>query len=270
MMLYELFLFGLLSGITTWLFGFGGGFVAVPLLYTVIIQKWSNESNIGIHAMQIAVATSAFVMLCSASFAVFRHYRSGHIDWQKIRFLWGGIALGGIVGAVMASLFNGNWLRWIFMGYVFITILDCYYRPGFIVTSRQKQHYGQNSELIKGGIIGWVAALLGVGGSVMTVPLLRRRGSSMAEAAAIANILTLPLSLTATLTYCVLSLWQSTWTPNGFIGLIWFEAALFLVAGTWIGLYFSEKFISKLPDLWRAKLYPLLLIIVLLVMLCVN
>ncbi|MBD0243384.1 sulfite exporter TauE/SafE family protein, partial [Acinetobacter baumannii] len=146
--------------------------------------------------------------------------------------------------------------------YVFITIIDCYYRPGFMVTSRQKQHYGQNSELIKGGIIGWVAALLGVGGSVMTVPLLRRRGSSMAEAAAIANILTLPLSLTATLTYCVLSIWQSTWTPNGFIGLIWFEAALFLVAGTWIGLYFSEKFISKLPDLWRAKLYPLLLIIV--------
>ncbi|MDR8438499.1 sulfite exporter TauE/SafE family protein, partial [Acinetobacter baumannii] len=180
------------------------------------------------------------------------------------------IALGGIVGAVMASLFNGNWLRWIFMSYVFITIIDCYYRPGFMVTSRQKQHYGQNSELIKGGIIGWVAALLGVGGSVMTVPLLRRRGSSMAEAAAIANILTLPLSLTATLTYCVLSIWQSTWTPNGFIGLIWFEAALFLVAGTWIGLYFSEKFISKLPDLWRAKLYPLLLIIVLLVMLFLN
>lgn len=270
MMLYELFLFGLLSGITTWLFGFGGGFVAVPLLYAIIIQKWSNESNVGIHAMQIAVATSAFVMLCSASFATFRHYQSGHIDWQKIRFLWGGIALGGIVGALMASLFNGNWLRWIFMGYVFITILDCYYRPGFMVTSKQKQHYGQNSELIKGGIIGWIAALLGVGGSVMTVPLLRRRGSSMAEAAAIANILTLPLSLTATLTYCVLSIWQSEWAPNGFIGLIWFEAALFLVAGTWIGLYFSEKFISKLPDLWRAKLYPLLLIIVLLVMIFVN
>ncbi|MFI7968491.1 sulfite exporter TauE/SafE family protein, partial [Acinetobacter baumannii] len=84
---------------------------------------------------------------------------------------------------------------------------------------------------------------------------------SMAEAAAIANILTLPLSLTATLTYCVLSIWQSTWTPNGFIGLIWFEAALFLVAGTWIGLYFSEKFISKLPDLWRANQYLLFFLI---------
>ncbi|MGM7375147.1 sulfite exporter TauE/SafE family protein, partial [Acinetobacter baumannii] len=44
----------------------------------------------------------------------------------------------------------------------------------------------------------------------------------------------------------------------------------FLVAGTWIRLYFSEKFISKLPDLWRAKLYPLLLIIVLLIMFYVN
>lgn len=50
-MLYELFLFGLLSGVTTWLFGFGGGFVAVPLLYTVIIQKWGNESMVGVHAM---------------------------------------------------------------------------------------------------------------------------------------------------------------------------------------------------------------------------
>ncbi len=97
-MLYELFLFGLLSGVTTWLFGFGGGFVAVPLLYAVIIQKWSSESSVGIHAMQIAVATSAFVMLCSASFATFRHYRSGHIDWQKINFLWGGIAFGGNCG----------------------------------------------------------------------------------------------------------------------------------------------------------------------------
>lgn len=153
MMLYELFLFGLLSGITTWLFGFGGGFVAVPLLYTVIIQKWSNESNIGIHAMQIAVATSAFVMLCSASFATFRHYRSGHIDWQKSAFVgwyctWWNCRCGNAI-----SLFNGNWLRWIFMGYVFITILDCYYRPGFIVLQGKSNTMVKTVNSLKGALL---------------------------------------------------------------------------------------------------------------------
>ena len=54
---------------------------------------------------------------------------------------------------------------------------------------------------------------------------------------------------------------------NGFIGLIWFEAALFLVAGTWIGLYFQKNLFQNYLIYGEAKLYPLLLIIVLLVML---
>ena len=130
----------------------------------------------------------------------------------------------------MASLFNGNWLRWIFMGYVFITILDCYYRPGFIVTQGKSNTMVKTVNSLKGhywlGCSTFRCWRKCNDGSFITAA-----GSSMAEAAAIANILTLPLSLTATLTYCVLSLWQSTWTPNGFIGLIWFEAAFIL--GCW-------------------------------------
>ena len=35
-----LFLCGMLSGVTTWLFGFGGGFVTVPLLYLLVTGAW--------------------------------------------------------------------------------------------------------------------------------------------------------------------------------------------------------------------------------------
>ena len=38
-------------------------------------------------------------------------------------------------------------------------------------------------ELTVGGVIGLIASFLGVGGSVMTVPLMRRRGVLMSEAA---------------------------------------------------------------------------------------
>jgi hypothetical protein len=59
-----LFLYGILSGVTTWLFGFGGGFVTVPLLYLLVTGAWGAQSVVGQQAMHIAVATSALVMLC--------------------------------------------------------------------------------------------------------------------------------------------------------------------------------------------------------------
>nr|MBO8919341.1 hypothetical protein [Proteus mirabilis] len=41
-------------------------FVTVPLLYTLILTLWAGDSLAGEHAMQIAVATSALIMLFSA------------------------------------------------------------------------------------------------------------------------------------------------------------------------------------------------------------
>ena len=52
-----LFMCGILSGVTTWLFGFGGGFVTVPLLYLLVTGAWGAQSSVGQQAMQIAVAT---------------------------------------------------------------------------------------------------------------------------------------------------------------------------------------------------------------------
>ncbi|MFS2163054.1 TSUP family transporter [Variovorax sp. Varisp62] len=58
---------------------------------------------------------------------------------------------------------------------------------------------------LSGLVIGWIAAFLGVGGSVMTVPLMRRRGIAMGHATAMANPLSLPVALagTATMPRCL-------------------------------------------------------------------
>ncbi len=75
-MILWLISFGLISGITTWLFGFGGGFVTVPLLYTLILTLWAGDSLAGEHAMQIAVATSALIMLFSAIITTLKHHKA--------------------------------------------------------------------------------------------------------------------------------------------------------------------------------------------------
>lgn len=101
----------------------------------------------------------------------------------------------------------------------------------------------------------------------MTVPLLRRRGMSMTQSAAMANTLTFPLALTATLTYILLSFTTPLGDSAGFVGYIWIKAAFILICSTWVGLKIAERFLSRIPDKWHARVYPLLLILVLVVML---
>jgi len=53
---------GFTTGITTVLFGFGGGFVVVPLVYQLLVRQQLLAGN----AMYIAVATSTAVMIFNA------------------------------------------------------------------------------------------------------------------------------------------------------------------------------------------------------------
>lgn len=64
-----LFICGVACGVTTRLFGFGGGFVTVPLISFLVTAVWGAQSDVGGQAMHIAVATSALVMLCAALLA---------------------------------------------------------------------------------------------------------------------------------------------------------------------------------------------------------
>lgn len=90
-MLYCLLLsFGTLAGVTTVLFGFGGGFVAVPLLYAVLMASHGAESVVGQAAMHIAVATSTCCMIFAASLATLRHHQAGTVHWRQVRPLLGG------------------------------------------------------------------------------------------------------------------------------------------------------------------------------------
>lgn len=263
-------LFGFISGITTALFGFGGGFITVPLLYALITLVWGPQNEANDVAMQIAVATSTCVMIFSASLSTSAHYRKGHLNWNIIRPFIIPISLGGVLGAFVALSVNSEWIRWLFIIYLIITILDCFLRPGFMQTSREgitPSHRHHVADTPIGLLIGAVAAFLGVGGSVMTVPLMRRRGASMIQAAAFANPLTLPMAVTGTFTYLYFAFTQHIELGDGFLGMIYVKGALILIVSSWLGIRFANLLMPYLSDKRHAQSYPLLLLIVLAVML---
>ncbi|MFK9095997.1 sulfite exporter TauE/SafE family protein [Pseudomonas guariconensis] len=262
--------FGLCAGVTTLLFGFGGGFFAVPLLYALLLASHDAGSVISQHAMQIAVATSAAVMIVSSALASWRHHRARSLDWALVRLLVPGIGLGALLGAIAALWLDSDWLRWLFVAYVLASLLDGWLRPGFVAKTRlQRPPLGPGRSTLIGVPIGAVAALLGVGGSVMTVPLMRRRGASMLTATAMANPLSLPMALVATLTYALLPQAQLT-LGAGYLGLVNLYAATALVAGAWLGMALAAPLVGRINDTLHARAYLILLGGVLLTMLLVR
>jgi uncharacterized membrane protein YfcA len=250
---------GFATGITTVLFGFGGGFVVVPLVYQLLLR----QPNVASQAMHIAVATSTAVMIFNAGWASFQNWRAGKLPTPALFPLLWFIAIGAVLGSWLAGSLGDGVVRTLFILYMVITIGDCLMRKGFITGTAMRPLL--RSTVSGGGvIIGTIAALLGVGGSVMTVPLLRRHGYTMQQSVSAANPLSLPVALCGSVTYAI-SGWQQV-PANGFLGFISLKSLALLVAAGWLGIVMTRRYLPTVPDVWHARIYVMLLCTVLVAM----
>lgn len=99
-----LILIGLGAGMSSGVFGIGGGVVIVPALVYLL--------DFPIHR---AIGTSLAVLLPPiGAAAVFAYYRAGQIDWWAAVILAVTIFVGAWLGAKVATNLNANWLRSLF------------------------------------------------------------------------------------------------------------------------------------------------------------
>ncbi|MEE6265303.1 sulfite exporter TauE/SafE family protein [Streptomyces diastatochromogenes] len=250
---------GLLTGATTVLFGFGGGFVAVPVVV------WADAA-LGADAMRVATATSALVMVVNAGFATAVTPRRvlGALRGSGALLLL--MAVGAAVGALATRLAPAPLVRWAFVGYVALTIVDLLLRPGFLrprAPAETAPGAPRPLPALLGAPIGAVAAFLGVGGSVMTVPAARRAGHPMRVATALANPLTLAIALPAT----TVSLAGAALPTAGgahphLVGLVDLGAAAALLVGALPVIAVLRRRPPRIPDRLYARAYVGLLALV--------
>ncbi|RRO16651.1 sulfite exporter TauE/SafE family protein [Saccharopolyspora rhizosphaerae] len=214
-------LVGVATGVTTVLFGFGGGFVTVPVIMWV-------DADLGESAAAVAVATSSVVMVVNAGVATSATRRVVLRHLLGAKHLCALLAVGGAVGALLAGWAPAPLIHWGFVAYLGATLADVVLRPGFLRQSASEVPTGEGLPIRSslGVPIGALASFLGVGGSVMTVPLLRRGGMPMAVATPLANPLTFAISLPA----LVVFLLASPDPPGaGTVGLIDLRSAMVLL-----------------------------------------
>jgi uncharacterized membrane protein YfcA len=260
-----------MTGITAVLFGFGGGFVVVPLLYRMLMTSHGAEDPIGQSAMHIAVATSTCVMIVNALVATGKHHHAGNLIRHYLWPLGGFIGLGAVGGAVAAMWVSGEVIRYAFIAYLGVTIVDCLFRRGFLTHADNAipRRLGR-AEVSGGGVgVGAIATFLGVGGSVMTVPLLRRCGLSMSQATSMANPLSLPVALAGTVTYMAMAGVNDFDLGAWFVGYVDLLAFAVLTMGALVGIRLATPWMGRIPDRIHARVYIGLLVVVMLSM-CLN
>ncbi|MBF9317068.1 sulfite exporter TauE/SafE family protein [Mycobacteroides chelonae] len=245
---------GILAGLTTVLFGFGGGFITVPVIL------WA-DSALAAGTAEVAVATSAVVMVVNAATATVATSRVVLAHLRSAAALIAVLGCGGVLGAGLARLAPPHLAMWGFVLYLAVTITDVLARPGFLRRPNRIEGFPPEFAIspLLGVPIGALASFLGVGGSVMTVPLLRRSGQPMSMATALANPLTLAISAPALAVF--LTGTSAAADDPYVIGAVDVRSAAALLIGALPIVVWLRRHPPRIPDVTHAWAYVALLIV---------
>ena len=100
-------LIGLAGGVSSGLFGVGGGLVMVPAMMFFMKAE-----------IKTAIGTSLVVIVPTALTGVFKHQRLGNIDWTMAASLIPLAILGGYAGAALTHTLPADTLKRIFGGFI--------------------------------------------------------------------------------------------------------------------------------------------------------
>jgi uncharacterized protein len=103
---------GLVLGILAGLLGVGGGVILTPLLVY----------GVGM-SVAMAAGTGVTMLLATSLLGTFAHAQAGRVNLPIALTLLVGATFGAQIGALLARRYEGDRLRWLFVGFVALTAL---------------------------------------------------------------------------------------------------------------------------------------------------
>jgi len=240
-------LYGGVVGVVSGLVGVGGGIVMVPLLYVLFAHpEWSGISIPPVYHAVVAHATSLFVIVPTAVAGILAYHRSKLVAWRVALPMAGVAGLAAMGGVQVAVRLQPELLKAGFGAFLFVSGLN------LLIASRWEGRSGDGGNkglafAVAGGIlIGFITALLGVGGGIVAIPLLIYLVRlDVKKVAATSLGIVVFSALTAALTYA-LNGWGHPELPPGSAGYIFLPAGLALLPGAVLTARFGVKLNQRL------------------------
>lgn len=157
-MIFELLAFGVLTGFISGFFGVGGGMVLVPMLIFAGFL------------MKEAIAISIMQMVFSSIYGSFLNSKKAKNVFKDGIIIGIGGFVGGLQNGFILSFVSNEFLQYLFILIVIISIIKIFISPAEPLSEPKK--HNKLTLFIIGFCVGIIAMSIGVGGSIMLVPIL--------------------------------------------------------------------------------------------------
>lgn len=191
-----LVIIGSLTGFLAGTLGIGGGVIVVPSLYWLLSYQ-KNPS-----AFLVAVTTSLAMMIFTTASSSLTHGIKKAIHYKAGLFLILGAFFGAALSPMLALKLNPKILK---ISFALLEIfIACYLlffkKPSFSENKNLKQ-FEAPLLVFAGLFIGFLSAMLGIGGGFLVTPLLIALGKPAKTAIATASFFALSMAIVASFSY---------------------------------------------------------------------
>lgn len=248
---------GALAGWLAGLLGIGGGLVVVAAL-VFLLPHYGVPAEALMHvALATALAGIVFTSLSSTR----AHWRRGAVRWPLVAWLAPGLVLGSVGGAVLATWLPSRVLAVCVAVYCLLSAWQLAYgrvRPA----AERADQVGRGLLAVSGVVIGVVAAIVGIGGGSMTVPLLVWRGVVPVQAVASSAACGFVIAIAAAASYALSPRAAASNLPDYTLGYIYWPAAVAVAIASVLTAPQGARLAHHLPPLRLRQVFAGFLLLI--------
>ena len=242
------------AGFFAGFFGIGGGIITVPCLFYIFGAVGIDKSFI----MHLAVGTSFAIIVPTAIMSVFTHYKHQAVDFNIIKTYGIFVVIGVIIGTFFAASMQTKSLVLFFSIIIYLLALNLIFLKD---KTKIRLKFTLLQRTVFGFIVGFVSSLMGIGGAIMNVPILKFVGYTINKAIGSAASIGFLISVFGFLGFLLSGILIKTNIPLS-VGFINIPAFLIFIPITVMMAKVGASTVHKIKREIIAKLFGFFLIII--------
>ena len=246
-------LMGLFVGFFAGLLGIGGGLILVTLMvYLFTVQGFPED-----RLLHLALGTSIASIVFTSISSLRAHHKHGAVRWDIVRMAVPGLVVGTLLGTVVADQLKSKYLAIFFVIFVYYSAVQMFAN---VKPKPSRQLPGKTGMTVVTVIVGIVSSFVGVGGGVMTIPLMSLCNVPMRQTIGTSAALGLPIAIAGTVGFIFTGLGKDH-LPALSVGYVYLPALVGIVIGTFVTVPWGAKMAHTMPVTRLKKIFAVILFI---------
>ena len=237
------------------LFGIGGGLISVPFLYYLFFSFGVDSAYI----MHLAVGTSFSIIIPTSIVSVMTHNKFKAVDFNIVKSYGIFVVIGVIFGTIFAAILDTKPLVLFFSIVVFILAFYLLFLKEKEINIKLKMKI--SSKIFFGFLSGFISALMGIGGAVMNVPILKFFGYSINNAIGSAAAIGFLIALFGAMGFLITGIYLDVSLPLS-IGFLNIPAFLIFIPITTFMARIGARTVHKIDKQRISKYFGVFLFII--------